>query len=76
MLLAALMAVYLLVLKLLSQGSDEAMNLLLHIGGAVLLFLGFPRAGSRDRDAWSACWVWRWCWRGHHSMKGREVFPR
>lgn len=54
LLLAALLAIYLLVLNLLTQSADEAVNLLLLIGGAVLLFPGFsvgwqPRPGRLGR---------------------------
>jgi cyanoexosortase A len=42
LLLAALLAVYALVLNGLTQPADEAVNALLLIGGALLMFPGFP----------------------------------
>jgi hypothetical protein len=56
LLLAALFAVYLLVLNLLTQGAEEAVNLLLLMGGAVLLFPGFPE-GWQPRPGRLGHWL-------------------
>ncbi|MFM7170533.1 MAG: exosortase/archaeosortase family protein [Cyanobium sp.] len=55
-LLAALLAVYLLVLNLLTQSADEAINLLLLIGGAMLVFPGFPE-GWQPRPGRLGRWL-------------------
>ena len=63
MLLAALMAVYLLVLTLLTQSPDEAVNMLLLMGGAVLLAPGFP-VGWQPRPGLLGRWLGlAFCWR-------------
>ncbi|MFM7549049.1 MAG: exosortase/archaeosortase family protein [Cyanobacteriota bacterium] len=56
LLLAALMAGYLLVLTLLTQSPDEAVNMLLLIGGAVLLAPGFPE-GWQPRPGRVGRWL-------------------
>jgi cyanoexosortase A len=56
LLLAGLVAAYLLVLSLLTQPADEAVNLLLLIGGAVLLFPGLPE-GWQPRPGRMGRWL-------------------
>lgn len=55
MLLAGLLASYLVLLSVLTQPADEAVNVLLLMGGAVLLCPGFPQ-GWQPRPGR----LWRW----------------
>ena len=64
-LVTGIFALYFLLLNLLTQPIDEVLNLLLVLGGAVLVFNPPPPTGSPGRGASGAglgwpCW-WRCC---------------